>query len=107
MLNSDGTEIVGVDLADLIRPVEVSAVDVPDSHDVFARGDTLYVAEGRAPTFSIWDVSDKAAPRQIGKVTVPSSGYVHNIGRRRRPARDDDRGDGRQDGQGLGHLRPR
>ena len=79
VLNSDGTQIVGVDLRDPIRPVEVGAVDVPDSHDVFARGDTLYVAEGRAPTFTMWDVSDKAAPRQLGEVTVPQAGYVHNI----------------------------
>ena len=79
MLNSDGNEIIVIDLSDPIHPVDVSAVPVPDSHDVFARGDTLYVAEGRNPTFSVWDMSDKMNPVQMAQVTVPSPGYVHNI----------------------------
>ena len=79
VLNSDANQIVVLDLADPIRPVEVGAVDVPDSHDVFARGDTLYVAEGRNPTFSVWDMRDKANPVRLAQVAVPSPGYVHNI----------------------------
>ena len=79
MLNSDGNGIVIIDLHDPIRPVDVGMVPVPDSHDVFARGDTLYVAEGRAPTFSMWDVSQKGMPELIGRVTVPQPGYVHNV----------------------------
>ena len=79
MLNSDGTEIVMIDLADPVNPVDVGAVTVPDSHDIFARGDTLYVAEGRAPTFSMWDVSDKQNPTLISRIDVPQPGYVHNV----------------------------
>jgi choice-of-anchor B domain-containing protein len=79
MLNSDGNEIIVVDLSDPINPVDVSSVPVPDSHDVFARGDTLYVAEGRNPTFSVWDMSDKMNPVRMAQVSVPSPGYVHNI----------------------------
>ena len=79
MLNSDGNGIVVIDLADPINPVDVGEVEVPDSHDVFARNDTLYVAEGRSPTFSMWDMTDKANPTLIGRVTVPAPGYVHNI----------------------------
>jgi choice-of-anchor B domain-containing protein len=79
VLNSDANQIVVLDLDDPIRPVEVGAVDVPDSHDVFARGDTLYVAEGRNPTFSVWDMRDKAAPALLNRVSVPSPGYVHNV----------------------------
>ena len=79
MLNSDGNEIIVIDLSDPIHPVDVSAVPVPDSHDVFARGDTLYVAEGRNPTFSVWDMRDKANPVRMAQVSVPSPGYVHNI----------------------------
>ena len=79
MLNSDGNEIIVIDLRDPIRPVDIAAVPVPDSHDVFARGDTLYVAEGRAPTFSMWDMSQKTRPELISRVSVPQPGYVHNI----------------------------
>ena len=79
MLNSDGNQIIMIDLSDPIRPVDIGAVPVPDSHDVFARNDTLFVAEGRAPTFSMWDVSNKTTPTLISRVSVPSPGYVHNI----------------------------
>ncbi len=79
MLNSDGTGIVVIDLSDPIRPVDIAEVPVPDSHDIVARNDTLYVAEGRNPTFSMWDMSDKTNPTLIGRVDVPSPGYVHNI----------------------------
>lgn len=79
VLNSDGTKIVALSLADPANPVEVATVPVEDSHDVFARGDTLYVAEGRAPTFSVWNMKDKATPALMGRVAVPSAGYVHNI----------------------------
>jgi choice-of-anchor B domain-containing protein len=79
MLNSNGTELVGLDLTNPIAPVEIGQVPVTDSHDGFARRDTLYIAEGRQPTFSMWDVSDAAAPRLLGRATVPQAGYVHNI----------------------------
>ena len=79
VLNSDGTEIVGLDLSNPVAPVEVGAVEVEDSHDIYARGDTLYIAEGRSPVFSVWDVSDKASPVELGRVAVPNPGYVHNI----------------------------
>ncbi len=79
MLNSDANAIIVIDLADPIRPVDVASVPVPDSHDVFARNDTLYVAEGRNPTFSMWDMTSKTSPTLIGRVDVPNPGYVHNI----------------------------
>ena len=79
VLNSDASAVVMVDLADPLHPRDVGQIDVPDSHDVFARRDTLWIAEGRSPTFSMWDVSDKAAPRLIVRSTVPQAGYVHNI----------------------------
>ena len=79
MLNSDGNGIVVIDLSDPVRPVDVAELPVPDAHDVFARGDTLYVAEGRSPTFSMWDMADKQAPVLLGRVDVPQPGYVHNV----------------------------
>ncbi len=79
MMNSDGTEIVALDLHNPIAPVEVGQVPVQDSHDMFARNDTLFIAEGRQPTFSMWDVTNKAEPVLIGRASVPQAGYVHNI----------------------------
>ncbi len=68
-----------LDLADPADPQEVGFVPLPEGHDVHARGDTLYVAEGYDPTFSIWDVSDKQAPQLLARQAIPNSGYVHNI----------------------------
>ncbi len=68
-----------LDLADPLAPAEVGFVPLPNGHDVHARGDTLYVAEGYTPSFSIWDVTDKQDPVLLARQLVPSSGYVHNI----------------------------
>lgn len=48
-------------------------------HDMYAYNDTVYVAEGSAGTWSIWDLSNKAAPQMLVRVGVPAAGYVHNI----------------------------
>ncbi|OZC03455.1 choice-of-anchor B family protein [Rubricoccus marinus] len=79
VLNSDGSTIHVLDLANPAAPAFVGSVEVPDVHDIYARGDTLYVAEGRTPSFSVWDMTDKAAPALKGRVVVPAAGYVHNI----------------------------
>ena len=41
--------------------------------------DTVYLAEGWNPTWSIFDLSNKLSPQLLTRVTIPSSGYVHNI----------------------------
>ena len=79
VLNSTGTEIVAVDLSDPLRPKDIGAFPVPSSHDIYARNDTVWVAEGTSPTLSVWDTSDKANPERIALITVPDAGYVHNI----------------------------
>ena len=48
-------------------------------HDIYAHNDTLYVAEGNAGTWSIWDMSNKLSPQMIVRISVPAAGYVHNI----------------------------
>ncbi len=68
-----------LDLADPLDPQEVGFVPLPEGHDMHARGDTLYVAEGNGDTFSIWDVADKQAPQLLARQPIPNSGYVHNI----------------------------
>jgi len=68
-----------VSLADPENPVEVGLVTTPNIHDVYARNDTVWVAEGYSPTFSMYDVSNKTSPQLILRYTIPSAGYVHNI----------------------------
>lgn len=48
-------------------------------HDIYAMNDTVYVAEGWNPTFSIWNLANKNSPQMLVRVTVPNAGYVHNI----------------------------
>ena len=79
VLDSNASGIVAVDLSTPAAPVDVGFLQLTDLHDVYARGDTLWVAEGREPTFSVWSMADKAAPRLLARVTVPAAGYVHNI----------------------------
>ena len=79
VLNSNGNAVVIVDVREPARPEVVGTVPTGELHDVFARNDTLWVAEGNQGAFSIWDVSDKGAPGMRSRVPIPSSGYVHNI----------------------------
>ncbi|MDH4069724.1 MAG: choice-of-anchor B family protein [Ignavibacteria bacterium] len=68
-----------VSLADPENPVEMGTVTTPNIHDVYARNDTVWVAEGWSPTFSMYDVSNKAAPSLILRHPIPAGGYSHNI----------------------------
>ncbi len=80
VLSSGGSPVSVLDLSNPVAPVVVAQIDdVGSVHDIYGFEDRLYVAEGREPTFSIWDVSDKAAPALLARVTVPDAGYVHNI----------------------------
>ena len=80
VLSSNGSPVYVLDLADPVAPEVVAQIDdVGSVHDIYGFRDRLYVAEGRQPTYSVWDVSDKAAPTMLTRVTVPNAGYVHNI----------------------------
>ena len=79
VLNSDGSAIVVLSLADPVAPVVVSTIEVEDAHDVVALGGRAYIAEGRSPFISIWDLADPAAPALLTRVAVPDAGYVHNV----------------------------
>ncbi len=48
-------------------------------HDIFCYNDTLYMAEGVNPSFSIWNMANKNSPELLTRVTIPNAGYVHNI----------------------------
>ncbi len=69
------------DLSNPEVPVFVNSFGFSPSeiHDIYAYDDTIYVAEGSAHTFSIYEASDKNNVRKIAFVTIPNGGYVHNI----------------------------
>jgi choice-of-anchor B domain-containing protein len=48
-------------------------------HDMTAVGDFVYVAEGEASSFSIWNVSNPAAPALVVRWPVKAGNYAHNI----------------------------
>ncbi len=75
--NASGVRIIS--LADPENPVDVGSIVAPSVHDVFARNDTAWVAEGWNGSFSIWDVSNKASPQILARLNVPSAGYAHNV----------------------------
>ena len=69
-------------LADPIHPMEVGNLGNgvgTDAHDVFARGNRLYVAEGVNGTLGIFDVTNPASPVLLQRIAIPSPGYVHNV----------------------------
>lgn len=79
VLNSRGSAILVLSLADPVAPEVVSSIEVGDSHDVFARNGRVYIAEGRQPYISIWDTTDPTTPTLLSRMTIPDAGYVHNV----------------------------
>ncbi len=66
-------------LADPENPVHVHSFgDAIGIHDITAIDDTIYVADGNAPTISVYDMAVKTAPVLLSRFTIPSAGYVHN-----------------------------
>ena len=57
----------------------VGELALQDVHDMYARNDTLWVAEGFLGSYSIWDVSNKASPQLIAQAGGPGFGLAHNI----------------------------
>lgn len=79
VLKSNYTGFRIISLADPENPVEVGSVNTVDIHDVFARNDTVWVAEGNHRSFSVYDVTNKSSPVLILRHIIPAGGYVHNI----------------------------
>lgn len=51
-------------------------------HDMYARNDTVFVAEGQNASaqgsWSVWNCANKASPALITRVFFPGAGYVHS-----------------------------
>ncbi len=75
--NYSGFRIVR--LTNPTSPVEIGTVLTGDCHDIFARNDTVWVAEGTMGSWSMYDLAVKTSPQLITRVHVPNPGYVHNI----------------------------
>ncbi len=79
VLNSSASGVRIISLADPINPVDVGFINTQNIHDVYARNDTAFTAEGNRKTFAIYDCANKSTPVLLKRVAIPSSGYVHNI----------------------------
>jgi choice-of-anchor B domain-containing protein len=79
VLRSDATGFRVLDLADPENPVAYPDVSTFDIHDLYARNDTVWVAEGWRGSWSMWDMSNKNSGQLITRVSVPAAGYVHNV----------------------------
>ena len=67
------------DLSDPENPTFAGTIHDLPVHDLFARNDTLYLAEGGKGSFSIWDLSDKSNPKLLVRKEIPDSGFVHTV----------------------------
>lgn len=76
-LGNEGIEIF--DLADPEAPVKVGFMNIPNTHDMVGRNDTVWVAEGYVKAYSVWDLTVKSNPILIGRTTSPNFGYCHQI----------------------------
>ena len=68
-----------LDLTDPVSPVEVGFINAPQTHDMFVRNDTAWLAEGWNFAYSVWDVSVKTSPVMLTRITDPAFGYTHQI----------------------------
>jgi len=79
-ISSSNYSIFVLSLANPVNPVEVGHFGPSMGiHDIYASNDTVWVAEGSNPYWSIWDLGNKSNPQMITRVSVPVPGYVHNI----------------------------
>ncbi|MFN8398326.1 MAG: choice-of-anchor B family protein, partial [Bacteroidia bacterium] len=76
-LGQNGIEVF--DITDPENPNKVAFMPVMSTHDMTARNDTVWVAEGYAHAFSVWDMANKSNPILLGRITDPNFGYTHGI----------------------------
>lgn len=79
--NSSTQQIRILDLSNPENPTFVGSFGNASSsvHDIYAHNDTVWVAEGSSGNWSIWDLTNKSSPVMLVRVSIPNSGYAHNI----------------------------
>ncbi|MFK7972916.1 MAG: LVIVD repeat-containing protein [Bacteroidia bacterium] len=65
------------DLLDPANPFPAGYLSQNSVHDVFARNDTMWVANGE--DYSVWGMSDPSDPQLLDFVKEDTFGYCHNI----------------------------
>lgn len=81
MLYAEGSfsePVRALSLADPLNPVELSTFGI-ECHDMYARDNICYVAEGNSGSIGVYDLNDPANPTLIRRHYVPNAGYVHNV----------------------------
>jgi len=69
-----------LDLSDPTAPEDVGTINAYAVHDMFARNDTVWVAEGYNHSYAIYDLSDKSNPTLIVRIASShTNAYAHNI----------------------------
>lgn len=72
-----GEWVRAISLADPENPVQVSAFGY-ECHDIYARDNKVYVAEGSRGSIAIYDLTSPQTPTLAGRFFIPSAGYAHN-----------------------------
>ncbi len=81
MLYAEGTSsapVRAISLADPLNPVQVSTFGL-ECHDMYARDNMVYVAEGNSRSIGIFDLNIPSSPVFVARFQIPSAGYVHNV----------------------------
>lgn len=79
ILKSDYSGCRIVDISDPANLTDIGFILTSDIHDVFARNDTAWIAEGNDHTYSIWYCGDPQNPVLLGQIQDNNFGYCHNI----------------------------
>lgn len=75
--NFQGVRIV--DISNPTQPVEAGIILTGQAHDMFARNDTVWVAESTDGVFSLWECSNAANPVLLGQTQQGDIFLAHNI----------------------------
>ncbi len=75
-LNNGGVLMFG--LSNPNAPNFLGAAPAIYAHDCYARGDTLWTADINAGEFSVYDITNKAAPVFLASQSTPSN-FTHNL----------------------------
>jgi len=76
---NEANRVIIFDLSDPEHPLFAGSFNDKSVHDIYARNDTVYLAERSLKSFSIWDLSDKTDPKLLVRHEIPDAGLVHTI----------------------------